>query len=81
MKAFEVSITTWNNMRIIVSADTPGKAKSAQFLAAFEAGYQIPFTNFRARRAPEFDNLANQKTGWLGWQDKGEAWGCLSPRA
>ena len=79
-RAFLVSIKNWN-MVLAEAAETPGKAKSHAWYAAHGAGYDIPFVDFRAKRAPRFDGLAQEqaeKMPWtMGWADGGSRWGCL----
>ena len=66
---------------MIVPAETAGKAKSFAYSKANELGWRLSFTDFRARRAPEFDAQARETEGkfpWcLGWRDGAVAWGCL----
>lgn len=60
LKAFKITIMGWDGFRSIDVAETPGKAKAQLFYAAYEAGLEIPFVDFRAKRAPEFDYLATK---------------------
>ena len=83
MFAWEITCKSWDGTRHIVAAPTSGIAKSFQHYEANMAGYKIPFVDFVARRAKQFDSLAKTVTGKavLGWEDKNdhECWGCLSP--
>lgn len=85
MKAYEITVKGWRGMRQIAAAKTAGQAKAEQYAAAREVDYNIPFIDFRARRAPQFDQLAAAHEGkrgpiCLGWEDKvdGERYGCLA---
>lgn len=55
MKAFLVTI--WN-FKVITAALTAGTARYANYKGAREAEYRVKLTQFRVRRAPEFDALA-----------------------
>ena len=81
-KAFEIRIVSWPGLVHIVPAETAAAAKGFSYCAANEAGYDVPFVDFRVRRAPRFDDLARATEGkypWcLGWRVDGEAWGCLA---
>lgn len=83
--AFEISIMGWRGIRQIVAARNRGHAKAGQYRDAKDAGYDIPYTDFRARRAKQYDELAATCAGKrgpivLGWEDKNdrESWGCLA---
>jgi len=81
-KAYLVTLKSWPDLYMVIPAETPGKAKAFSRDNAQEAGYNLPFVDFRVRRAPEFDSLAHKTEGrypWcLGWKESGESWGCLS---
>lgn len=80
MKAFEVTINGWDDLEIIVAAETPGKAKSFEHSKANEVGYTIDFTQFRARRATQFDChlTGNADHAYeLGHRDRDGDWGCF----
>lgn len=82
MKAYSVTIKTWNDFELIYPAKTHGQAKASGYYSARMAGWNYKFTDFRARRAPQFDSLAKEAKGKcpsiLGWRDRGETWGCLN---
>lgn len=75
VRAYEITVIGLPG-RIIEAAETTGKAKSSQCLAAREAGMALSFIDFRARRAPEFDELA-KGPGLLGWENNLAMYGCL----
>lgn len=77
MKAYEVTIEGWENLRIIVSAPSRGKAKSLQCLALYEAGFETEYLRFRAIRAPAYDPLCFDYEV-IGLKDKYRSWGVLS---
>jgi len=81
-KAYLVTLVGWPDLSLIIPAETPGKAKALGYADAHEAGFNWAFVDFRARRIPEFDDLAKKTEGqypWcLGWKEGGESWGCLS---
>jgi hypothetical protein len=81
MKAWRVTIKGWAGFEMIWPGETRGKAKAAALWDAQSSGWNYPFTDFRAIRAPEFDDAAQETVGkysWcLGWADDGEVWGVL----
>lgn len=82
MKAYRVTLATWDPPVVVIrSAETPGQAKAAVLREAHEAGYEtIRFVDFRVRRAPEFDGLAQERPGSaLGGAYGLDRWGCLLP--
>lgn len=79
-KAFQVTTPTFPNMIVIVAAINAIRARYHCYLSANDAGFDIPYIDFRARRKPEFDHLAEKANnlGWeLGWIDGDESWGCM----
>lgn len=79
MKAYAVTDTKWPAMVLAVAAVTPGQARSTVLRLKRLAGYACKFTELRARRAPEYDDWADQREV-LGWDDpvEGERYGCYS---
>ena len=81
LKAYRVTVNGWSDFEMIYPGTTRGKAKSYAYWSSDLAGFSAPFTEFRARRAPEFDELVQEAVGkmpWcFGWKDGGESWGCL----
>lgn len=84
MKAYEVKIVGWSGMRQIMAGYNRGHIKSGSLRAARDAGYEmILYTDFRVRRAPQFDANASPHTGltgpiMLGYHDSdGSCWGVL----
>ena len=79
--AYIVTITTWPGMAIAIAADTAEKARHIGQTHAHDAGYDLKYVDFRAKRAPQFDDLAKEQkdeNGWsMGWQDSEDSWGCL----
>lgn len=75
-KAWRVTINSknWKRFEGIVAASTRGRAMSLCWGDAQEAGYRILFTNFRAVRAPEYDDRASEEEerSYLGFQDRTE---------
>jgi len=61
IRAFQVSVTNWPEAASVVLADAPAKAKNLCWAAANEAGYALPFSRFKVRRASEFDTLTQLK--------------------
>ncbi len=61
MKAWKVTITSWPDIKLLVFAKTSGKARYQVKLNIDDAGWKIPFTNYRCVRANEFDYLATEK--------------------
>ena len=80
-KAYKCTIQGWDGFATIWPGETRGKAIARAWYASQDSGFDVPWTDFRAVRAPEFDALAREtkgKTPWcLGWQDGDEVWGCL----
>lgn len=78
MKAWEVTIVGWSGMRSIVAAPTRGKAINHELKAATDANYEVGWTDFRARRAPEHDAAAekSEEVECVGWWD--ELGGCVN---
>lgn len=87
VQAYEITITSWSGLRKIVAANSSSHARSGDWREANDAGYKIPYTDFRAKRAKKFDTLAASQTGrgpiTIGWEDKNEreSWGCLATAA
>ena len=84
MRAYEVEIVGWRGMRQIMAGYNRNHIKSGSLRSAKDAGYElISYTDFRVRRAPEFDPAASPHTGLtgpilLGWSDSdGARWGVL----
>ena len=82
MKAFLVTIKSWEEAKIIVAAKTRGQAISKQFSQAREAGFSYSFIDFRAVRSPEYDHLIDDvdaaKPCTLGWTDGRHSFGCMA---
>lgn len=80
MKAWKITITSWSDFVAVVAAETRSKAIASQHHAANDAGYDVPWTDFRARRAPKYDGLAAKaKPGeTLGWRTKEWVWWALT---
>ena len=83
IKAFWV---WWNHYPIIaiMPAENAGKAKYASLALIQDSYSDASIIEMSARRAPEFDALAQHAktrkwSGSLGWHDleECEAWGCL----
>lgn len=85
LKAWRVTILTWPGMVAIYAAPDRSKAIHAGWKAANDpdAGYDIAWQDYRAHRAPSFDQLASKaKAGeCLGWSYDGDgtSFGCLRP--
>lgn len=67
---------------MIVAARSHGHAKAGCYQNGKDAGYSIPYTDFRSEREKVFDELAITHAGKrgpisLGWQDKHVRFGCL----
>ena len=64
MKAYRIE---WNEMpgiEVLIAATTAGRARYTGFLMASDVRRTANITQFRARRAPEYDHLAtNGKDG------------------
>jgi len=66
-----------------MAAQNAGKAKYKSLALIQDSYSDASIIEMRARRAPEFDALAQEKarkwSGSLGWHDleECEAWGCL----
>ena len=85
-KAYRVTITNWPGFQMIWPARSAGHARGLAYIDGRDAGYDsLKFTDFRARRAPAFDDLAQEMEGkvpWcIGWKDGSETRGCLSEEA
>lgn len=89
VKAWWITHPWFPGHESVYIGETVGKAKYNAYLSARDARYDISFTEFRARRAPEFDELAREararwsKAQWyghccLGWRDDSMAVGCLA---
>jgi len=84
-KAYRCRILTWPGFETIWPGESRSKAIARAWYDSRDAGYYVPWVEFRATRAPEFDELARRTEGrvpWcLGWKDtnEGETWGCLAP--
>lgn len=64
VRAFRVDVKDWPDATSIVRTTSPARAKFRAWSAAKEAGYNLPFGNFRVRRAPQFDDyVASLNTG------------------
>lgn len=76
LKAYRITITQWKDFELVYPGMTRGKAIAQACIASDLVGFAIKFTDFRARRDPQFDNLAQETKGkypWcLGWRDDGE---------
>jgi len=55
VRAFRVDVADWPEATGIVRTTSPAKAKFAAWRGAKDAGYDLPFARFKARRAPEYD--------------------------
>jgi hypothetical protein len=79
-----VSIKGWDDFEMIWPGETRGKAKANAWIDCYTSGWNYPFTDFRAVRAPEFDSDAQATIGkyaWcLGWYDSGKCWGVWKPQ-
>jgi len=80
-KAYRCTILKWPNFEMIYPGEKRSKAVFLAWYDGQQAGYDIPWIDYRAIRAPEFDALARETEGmhpWcLGWRQDGERWGCL----
>lgn len=78
-KAWKVTAKRWPKYQGIWRAETCGKAKSLLLHLINESGYDDPFTEMTAVRAPEFDALArtSPQLNCLGWRDGIDGHGCL----
>ena len=83
-KAYEVTVKSWPDIRIIMAARTPGQARGRAWRDSQDTGYKIPFTDFLVKRSPLHDKLAERPGAsfpWvIGWEDKKEdfGFGCLA---
>lgn len=84
MFAYRVTVQGLRGVEAIYPGKTRGQAISLAIMDSLDA-CAFRFIDFRARRAPEFDDLAQQtdgKIGWcLGYRRSNEAWGCLGDDA
>lgn len=80
VKAWEVTIKSWKSMRTIVLAKTRHQARWHEWKNCREAGYDIPYTDFVARRCSTFDRPTKTIPVTLGWEQGREKQGCLLPR-
>lgn len=48
-REYEVTITSWPDLAVVVAAATAQKAKSDCWQDAKDAGWDIPYINFRAK--------------------------------
>jgi hypothetical protein len=78
VKAWRITIRGWVGFEMIWPGETRGQAKAS---CMEDNPFNTPFTDYRATRAPEFDEQAQETGGkypWcLGWRDQNEVWGCL----
>lgn len=77
MKAFTVTV---GGFKTITAAPTAGAARYTNYKGAREAEYTYKLTQFRVRRAPEFDTLASAaKPGDILGSVDSDGWrsGCL----
>ncbi len=63
VRAFRVDVADWPEAAGIVRTTSPAKAKFAAWRGAQDAGYDLPFARFKARRAPEFDGKTSLVAG------------------
>ena len=79
LRAFATWSTDWPSEVGIVAATSPSRARHRSFCGAREAGFDLPFTSFRARRVPELDwwtetDDAGRAAGMVPWAiDGGES--------
>jgi hypothetical protein len=63
VRAFRVDVADWPEAAGIVRTTSPSKAKFAMWRGAQDAGYDLPFSRFKARRAPEYDGKTSLIAG------------------
>lgn len=63
VRAFRVDVADWPEATGIVRTTSPAKAKFAAWRGAQDAGYDLPFARFNARRAPEYDGKTSLVAG------------------
>ena len=82
-KAYKCTARGWDGLETIWPGETRNKALYQCWAASRDAGWNVPWIDYRVVRAPEFDDAARKTEGkspWcIGWRDanEGEAWGCL----
>lgn len=57
LKAYFVRVVDGSLPDVVQGANTPGQAKAQAQRAAKDAGYDVPFVEFRATRTPGLDGL------------------------
>ncbi len=77
MKAYWVFDKDFPEMEMVVAAFTPGQARAHAWRSSDDAGWVTPYIDFTARRAQEYDSLAQKvnKAETLGWRDPHDAHG------
>ena len=58
MKAYSVTLLTWPGLVLIYGAETRAQAIFKCYSSATDAGYDVKWTDFRARRCPMYDEAA-----------------------
>lgn len=77
MQAYKVTLKGWD-LVVICAASTRGKAIAQCNNQAQDAGYKIPWVDFRATRAPQYDSAAQaQPNRIIGWRQSGLTMGVL----
>jgi len=72
LRSFRVVVNNWPEATSIVKTTSATKARYAAWRSAKEAGYALPFSDLRVRRAPEYDN-ANLVVGRPHGEDYAKA--------
>lgn len=81
-KAFLLTVKHWD-FEMIYATPTRGKAIAFALASAQDSDYNVKFTDFRAIRAPQFDELAQEQSGLnyahrlLGSRWDQYSYGCL----
>lgn len=63
VRAFRVDVADWPEAAGVVRTTSPSKAKFAMWRGAKDAGYDLPFSRFKARRVPEYDGKTSLIVG------------------
>lgn len=81
LKAYRVTcLRQFPFTEVVIAAKTPEQARYRCYKNACAAGFNVKYVDFKARREPEFDQIAEvaDQTQWeLGWVDGPEKSGCL----
>lgn len=67
LRAFKVECQDWECVTVIVAACTHSQARYTSYLSARDVGWDVSLTNFRAKRAPEFDEVMAKQRPRTCW--------------